>query len=432
MSGSGAPAEIPSAAPDARPLRVGYVLHRFPHLTETFIVREMHWLQRYGIELSIFSLMAPKSSVISPQAEALVPLAQYSRMFSFEVVRAQAHFLARRPLRYLRALGRLIWQTYREPRVMGLAVSLFPKSVLFARRVEQMGIEHLHANFVWLEGLAAGVARDLTGVSFTIQPHAFGLFSRNQRDVRRELENATRVVTISDYHRRYIAGLSPRISVEDIDVVHCGIEPDRISPAAARMRNVPPRIVSVGRAVEKKGHRYLIDACAELARRGVDFRCDLIVGRGGLRDELAEQVTRLELGEVVRLLDSRDEDGVFEILGGADIFALGCVVADSGDRDGIPVSLMEAMASGIPVVSTPVTGVPELIEDGRSGLLVQQRDSEALADAIARLLDDEGLATRLAAAGRRKIVDDFLVSDSAAKMAAIFRAISEGTNDAVS
>jgi len=407
-----------------RPLRVAYVLHRFPHLTETFIVREMHYVRRHAIDLTIFSLLPPKRKIRSQQAQDLVSLGRYSPFFSWSVARSQFHFLTRRPRKYLRALGRVVRQTYREPRVLLLALGLFPKNVHFARMMDKMEIDHIHAHFVWIEGLAAGVAKDLLGITFTIHPHAFGLFSRNRRDVRHELENASHVVTISDYHRRYIADLSPRIALEDIDVVHCGIEPDRIRPNDHRIRNEPLRILSVGRAIEKKGHEYLIDACAELVRRGRAFRCDLVVGGGGRREDLQARIDRLGIGGAVTLLDSYDDDGIFRLLQETDVFALPCVVAASGDRDGIPVSLMEAMACGVPVVSTSVAGIPELVEHGTTGLLVPERDSSALAAALERLLDDEDLRSRLGAGGRAKVVEDFQVRRSAARMADIFRAVS--------
>lgn len=407
-----------------RRLKVAYLLHRFPHLTETFIVREMHWIRQHGIDLTIFSLMSPKDTVRSQQAEDLVALGRYSPVFSWGVARSQFHFLVRSPVRYFRAFGRLVWQIYREPKVLLLMVSLFPKCVHFARQMEEQGIDHIHAHFVWLEGIAAGVAKDLLGITFSIHPHAFGLFSRNQRDVRCQLENASHVVTISEYHRRYIAELAPRIGPHGVDVVHCGIEPDRVRPREDRGSNTPPRILSVGRAVQKKGHEYLIEASAELLAGGRSLRCDLVVGEGGRRDRLQAQIDRLGVGDSVTLLDSRDEEGIFQLLREVDIFALACVVADSGDRDGIPVSLMEAMAAELPVVSTPVAGIPELVADGETGLLVPEHDAPALADALDRLLEDEGLRDRLGRQGRAKVLEEFNVRLGAARMAEIFKTVS--------
>lgn len=423
MTSSEASSEVDGAGINP-PLRVAYILHRFPHLTETFIIREMYWLRSHDVDLTIYSLMRPKSERAWRQTRDLLPLAIYAPVFSREVLRSQLTYLARRPLRYLRALWRVIQQTYQEPRVMLLMVALFPKVVHFAHQMKVEGIDHIHAHFAWIEGIAAGVVKDLNGTSFTVHPHAFGLFTRPRGDVRRELENASAVVTISEYHRTYISDLAPDIPEEDIHVVHCGIEPDLIQPPTARPGSEPLRIVSVGRAVQKKGHKYLIEACAILRERRSDFVCELVVGRGGRYTELEQQVQRLGVADTVRLLEARDETGIFELLRSADIFALACVVADSGDRDGVPVSLMEAMASRLPVVSTPVAGIPELVADGINGILVPERDAPALAAALEQLLDDAELRARLGSAGRATVSKEFDVRESAASMARIFRTVS--------
>lgn len=408
---------------DAAPLRVAYLLHRFPYLTETFIVREMHHVRRHGVDLTIYSLLPPKHEVTSPRAAELVQWSRYSRPISLEVLRAQWHFIRRSPLRYLRAYGRVVRQTYREPSVLLLMTALFPKAVFFARDIEESGISHMHAHFVWIEGIAAGVVRDLTGVTFTIHPHAFGLFGRDRKAVQREIESATAVVTISEYHRSYIAELCPGIAPAEIAVVHCGIEPGTLAHPSAEPAAGPLRIVSVGRAVEKKGHRYLIDACHRLAAAGVDFRCDMVVGDGQLRADLQDQIESLELGNFVSLLGAQSEDAVFELLGASHVFVLASVVATSGDRDGIPVSLMEAMACELPVVSTAVAGIPELVEHEVSGLLVAERDSAALADALRRLLEDEALRHRLGKRGRETVLEHFDAGASAARMADLFRRV---------
>lgn len=411
-------------ADDRRPLRVAYILHRFPYLTETFIVRELHGLRADGAEPTIFSLMAPKHTTASPRALELVPLARYAPVMSGAVAKAQLHYLRRRPLRYLKAFSRLIWQTYREPKVMLMALALFPKSVYFAREIETSHIDHVHAHFVWLEGLAAGVAKDLTGVSISAHPHAFGLFGRNQRNVRRQLENASKIVTISEYHRRYIADLSPRIPAAAIDVVHCGIEPERIDPPAQRRLHEPPRILSVGRAIPKKGHEHLVDACAELAKRNRAFSCQILIGGAGRSEPLKERIDSHGIAGQVTLLGARDEDAVLDLLSTSDVFVLACVVAESGDRDGIPVSLMEAMASEMPVVTTPVAGIPELVQHDVTGVLTGERDAVGLADAIERLLDDADLRTELGKRGRAIVLEEFNAADSARRMGGIFRRLS--------
>ena len=401
------------------PTTVAYFLHRFPYLTETFILREMDWVRRSNIEVHIFSLLKPHATLVHERANDLLPNTHYSSLLGWKVLAAQLYFLRRHPGKYFTALWRLIRQVSREPKVLLGAVALFPKSVFFARRLEELGVDHVHAHFVWLEALAAGVAKDLTGITFTVHPHAFGLFGRNRRDVVRTLENATAVVTVSEFHRTYIADLTTAISEEDIEVVHYGIETDHFVPAEEE----PPgtiRILSVGRAVEKKGHEYLIAACGTLADRGHDFVCDIVVGSGGNRAALQEQIEESGLEGRVRLLDSYDEHGIVPIYQQSHIFALPCVVAADGDRDGLPNVLIEAMSCGLPVVTTPVTGIPELVRDGATGLLVAERDAAGLADALERLLLDEGLRRRLGVDARTAVENGFQIQNTASQLAGVF------------
>ncbi|MDX1522314.1 MAG: glycosyltransferase, partial [Anaerolineae bacterium] len=359
--------------------KVAYILHRFPYVTETFIMRELYWLREQGLDLTIFSLLPPKHAVVHEQARALLPLTRYSPYLSWQIIDAQRHFLWRSPGRYLRAFLEMVRQTMFEPTVLLRALALFPKSVYFARQIEALEIDHIHAHFVWLEGLAAGIAADLLDVTYTIQPHAFGLFSRNQRDVRRELEKASQVITISTYHRAYIADLCPNLAPEDIEIVYCGLEPERLQrngspPTGPRPDDDTLQILSVGRFVEKKGHEYLIDACALLAERGLNFRCRIAGGEDHERPALQARIERHGLQDYVELLGVLDQEQVLSLYQQSDIFALACVVAADGDRDGIPVVLMEAMACELPVVTTPMTGIPDLVEHGVTGLLVPERD----------------------------------------------------------
>ena len=407
-----------------RKLRIAYILHRFPCLTETFIMREMYWLREHNVDLQIYSLLPPIDEVVHQQARELLGHANYSPLLSWAVIRAQMYFLWRSPLRYVRALVRMIWQTYREPSVLARALAIFPVSVYFARLLKKQKIDHIHAHFVWLEGLAAGIAEDLLDITFTIQPHAHGLFLRNRRDVRRELENASRVITISSYHRAYIADLCPRIDASDIEVVYCGVESDRMQPASQSSRPGPLQIVSVGRLIEKKGYEYLIDACAALIRRGVDFRCQ-IVGEGRSETALKQRIRKDDLEDRVILLGALSQEKICDLYRQADILALPCVVARNGDRDGIPVVLMEAMAFGLPVVTTAVTGIPDLVRDQENGLLVEERNAADLAEALERLCADPGLRARLGSGARRTIVDNFDVCTNAAKMADVFQQIAE-------
>jgi glycosyltransferase involved in cell wall biosynthesis len=184
-------------------------------------------------------------------------------------------------------------------------------------------------------------------------------------------------------------------------------------------RSREPLVVSVGRLVEKKGFAHLIDACLLLHERGVTFRC-VIVGEGELEARLRKQIASRGLEGVVEMVGPRPQEEVFRLVREAAAFAAPCVVGEDRNRDGLPTVLLEAMALGTPCVSTDVTGIPEVIRDGETGLLVPQGDAAALAQAVARLLGDGELRVALAGAARRLVEGEFDISKNSEQLRAVF------------
>ena len=405
-------------------LKVAYYLPRFPRLSETFILREILNLREMGLDVHVFSLLPPlSSSTMHRQVQDLMAYVHYSPyLFSFKLVFAQFHFFFKSPIKYIRAFLRLLWQTCPEPSTCVKALFLFPKSVYFARQLEEMGIDHIHSHFVWINGIAAQVASDLIGIPNSLHAHAWDIFQRDQKSVRRQLELATSIVTISNYHRQYLSTLCPKCSSKDIHIVHCGLNPLEFSPAHIPAKDNIVRIISIGRMLEKKGFKYLVEACSLLAKKGIEFRCS-IIGEGPLLNAIQEQINRLNLQDYVSMLGVMNISEILEQYRQSDIFALACVVTDFGDRDGIPVVLMEAMAMEIPVITTPVSGNPELVSDGKNGLLVPERNPEALAQALEKLIRDQPLRKKLGEQGRQTVLAGFDVHMTAAQMAGIFQEI---------
>jgi glycosyltransferase involved in cell wall biosynthesis len=194
------------------------------------------------------------------------------------------------------------------------------------------------------------------------------------------------------------------------------------TPAHAPAEDVKMHIISVGSLVEKKGHAILIEACAQLAARGYKFECS-IVGSGPLKEALQAQIDKRSLQGSVVLLGARNAAEVQDLYRHSDIFVLACIIAKSGDRDGIPVVLTEAMAMQIPVITTPVTGNTELVHDGENGLIVPERDVQALAQAIERLINDSFLRSRLGEQGRQTVLAGFDIHQTAAQMVGIFQGL---------
>jgi glycosyltransferase involved in cell wall biosynthesis len=234
------------------------------------------------------------------------------------------------------------------------------------------------------------------------------------------MEDASRIVTISSYHRDHIADLCPRIKLDDIGIVYCSLDTDHFRPLFKQSGDGPIHILSIGRLIEKKGFEYLVDACAVLAESGLPFQCH-IVGDGPLQEALQARIDDHGLQDQVTLLGALEQAQVLELYQKSDIFVLACIVADDGNRDGLPVVLIEAMSCELPVITTPVTGIIDLVQHGQSGLLVKERDIFALAEALQKLIKDEQIRRQLGKQARQKVLKDFQIQRSTAKLAAIFR-----------
>lgn len=375
----------------------------------------MSGVRQHAVQLRIFPLLAPRQDTGISSDHSIYPYVCYTSTLSWQVLKAHFFFWLWHPMRYARAFTNCLRLTFREPKLLCVCLALFPKTIYYAKQIETLGIEHVHAHFAWSAAVAAGVLSDLTKVTFTVHTHAFDLFTTNVSGLRARLKKASRIVTISRFNADYIRRLVPDANV---DIVRCGIEPERFTPVP-RNHSTPVRILSVGRLIEKKGHKYLIDACALLAQRGVQFQCQ-IVGSGPLLHALQNQITCNQLNDWVTLLGSVREHQVLQLNQESDIFVLPCVVSADGDRDGLPVAIIEALACGVPVVSTHVTAVGELIEDGRTGLLVNQRDSQALADALHSLIANESQRLAMGKEGRARVLEEFTIQTNTARLARVF------------
>ena len=382
--------------------RVGYVLKVFPRLSETFVVTELLAHQRAGLALEVFSLRpSPDRGVHAEHAE-LDAAVTYLRNEGISVG------VVLDSLRTAAAIGdvaALIESSRSQhPRELVQAIEL-------AAAVRERGITHLHAHFATVAATVARLAAQLAGVTYSVTAHAKDIFHEDVTDehLERELAGAASVITVSDFN---VDHLRSRVPAAHVQRVYNGLPLERFPYEPPRPR--PPAVVGVGRLVEKKGFGDLVTACSLLAREGRDFTCT-IVGGGALEGELRDLVARLGIEDRVTLTGPRGQDEVRAAVRGAAVLAAPCVVGSDGNRDGLPTVLLEAMALGTPCVSTDVTGIPEVLVDGETGLMVPQGDPASLAAAIARLLDDADLRVSLAAGARRLVEERFDVDRNAAQ-----------------
>jgi len=403
---------------------IAYIAHYLPALTQTFVYREILALEELGWKVVPFSIRRPTKG-ISDEAKDLAARTYYivpPSPLCF-LWRQLCLFLAR-PLTYLRVLAYLVTRPGEKlaARIHGL--THFFGGIHIVPELKRAGIRHIHAHFGQNPTTIAMAAAEYLGIPFSMTIHARDLFVDTHL-LRAKLERARHVVTISEYNRRLLGRLSSEGDFQKVHVLHCGVDLRRFEPrlpgAAPAEPGRPPTFIAVGRLVEKKGYTHLVEAARLLKDRGVPFDVR-IIGGGPDHAMLSRRIAELGVGDRVKLDGSMPQEKLLPILRQADAFVLPCVLARDGDQDGIPVSLMEAMAYGIPCVSTTVSGVPELITDGKEGLLVPQQDPRALADALERLARDPELRARFGAASRRKVEAEFTLQGLARALDRLFEA----------
>jgi glycosyltransferase involved in cell wall biosynthesis len=406
--------------------RVGYVVKRYPCYSETFVVREILAHERAGLDIEIFSLRPTTDGHFQDLIARVRARVNYLFLSSespgLEALSA-ATLTAARLWRGIRAAGEVlpgVWGALKEAqdeeaRDVYLALAL-------AAEVRRKNIGHLHAPFAHEACTVARLAARFAGVPYSFTARAKDIFHEDVRldDLRRKFRDAAGIVTISAYHLDYLRQVFGPLAGR-VQQIYNGLDLEEFPYTSPRDR--PPVILAVGRLVEKKGFADLVEACALLARRGRAFHC-LIVGAGKLEADLRAQVARLGLQDSVELAGPLPQGEVIRQMQGVAVLAAPCVVGKDGDRDGLPNVIQEALALGTPVVTTDVTGIPEVVRDGETGLQVPQADPEALAVALDRLLTDHDLRVRLAARGRRLIEAEFDIHRNAGRRRALFVAAS--------
>ncbi len=390
--------------------RTAYLIKCFPRLSETFILHEVLELERQGLSLRIYSLLEPSGKINQAARDVRSPITYIPRSFPrglLSLLAGAARRFVKNPFAFL-AIGAAALVRFHHPATVK---QLFFAAYL-ANQMERDGVTHLHAHYANTPATVALLAHRFTGIPFSFTAHAKDIYLSPKPLVAYKMRQARYVVTCSGHGQRYLASLLDPLDQVTIHLIYHGLDlrdlevHDRAAEAPAR-----PLILSVARLVEKKGLPYLLQACRQLLDQGYDFDCR-IVGEGPLRSKLERQILDLELTDRVQLWGSETHERVIGMYRHATVMALPAVVAENGDRDGIPNVLVEALYMRVPVVSTPVSGIPELISSDENGLLVPERDSPALAGAMARLLDDPHLRERLAAAGRRTVLSRFDMAEN--------------------
>lgn len=409
---SGAPPSAPGA-------QLAYIVSWFPKLTETFVLYEILEMERLGIHVEIYSLLRGREAVVQPEVMRLVQRAHFLPFLSLAILSAHWHFIRHQPLNYFKVLFEVLRGTFGTIKFFGGAVVYFPKAVRFAYEMERQGIKHVHAQFANHPALVAMIIHRLTGIPFSFTARGSDIHV-DRTMLKEKLAAAAFMITVSASNKEVIVReCGPEFS-DKVHVIYGGIDTSLFKPNSRALADQAAlRIVCVSRLEPVKGHAELIEACRLLQERGVEFECHF-VGDGELRSAIEEQIARSGLRDKIILHGAGTHKEVVEQLLKADVFVLATVVAASGKREGLPNVLKEAMACGLPVVASKLSGIPELVEDGVSGFLLAPKDTEALATALQRLKADPELRQRMGQAGREKVVNDFDLHNSTLKRAKLF------------
>jgi glycosyltransferase involved in cell wall biosynthesis len=403
-------------------IRVAYVMSRFPKLTETFVLDEMIAVERHGAAVELFPLLRERAAHVHPEALPWIPRAHYLPFLSPAILVSNVVTLVRRPRRYLGALAAMVRGTARSWNFLLGGIGIFPKVVHAARSMERLGVRHVHCHFANHPALAGFLIHRLTGIPFSFTAHGSDL-NVDRTMLPRKVREAAFVVTISETNRALIEATCGG-PVPNLAVIHVGIDGRRFAPrergGAVGGRSATPRILCIGTLHEVKGQRHLIAAARLLAEHGTPFHLSF-VGDGPDRPELEALAAGVGPPGAVAFLGQLTRDRIVELLADADLLVAPSVPTASGKREGIPVVLIEAMASGVAVVASRLSGIPELVEDGVTGLTVTPGDPAGLADAIGTLLADPARREVLAAAGRRRVEADFDLDRNAAALVSMVR-----------
>ncbi|NOX63677.1 MAG: colanic acid biosynthesis glycosyltransferase WcaL [Chloroflexi bacterium] len=393
--------------------RIAYILKMYPRFSETFIVNEILELERQGVDVRIYSLRKPDDgrfhANLARVRANVIYAPQYPQMEPERVARAHAVVRSHHPRRY---------QALRDEvsaRGDDYVVKRFLQAGYIAGHLLEHPVDALHAHFASSATRVANFIHRLIGVPYSFTAHAKDIFHQNvsRKSLQGKMAAARFVVTVSDYNRSYLQSLMGD-EPADIRRLYNGIDLQQFPIGPERDRR-PGLILSVGRLVEKKGFDVLIRACALLSEWGLNYRCQ-IIGKGEQREALKTLIAELRLERQVALLGPRPQDEVAAAYRRASVFALPCVVGADGNRDGLPTVLLEAMASGLAVVSTSLTGVPEIIDHNVNGLLVEPGDVEGLAFALSSLLLYHNLRREMGRAARRKVEETFDVRKNVAQL----------------
>lgn len=386
-------------------IKVGYIVKMFPRLSETFILNEILELESRGVEVVIFSLKKPNEGRFHPQLAKLK--AQVFYLDELDVKKWANWIESEWPTLSPNSgeLWKLLNEAFDQKDIR--RIDWIWGSAWLAAHALKLGIAHLHAHFATLPSTYAYFAHRVSRIPFSFTAHAKDIFVYDTEEhfLREKASFASFIVTVTKFNLRYLREKLPLVDERKIRVIYNGINVEYFGHEENLQRE-PNLILSVGRLVAKKGFNILLDACKILKDLGVSYRC-LIVGEGNELENLESQKENLGLGSDVIFVGPKNLDEVRALMHQATIFCLPCVIAPDNNVDALPTVLLESLAAGLPSISTAVSGIPEIIDNGIDGILVKPEDPASLAREMERLLSSTNLKNEFGQKGKIKALEKF-------------------------
>ena len=397
-------------------IAIGYIFIAFPKITETFTLREVLELQKLDVHLKLFSLLKPKANIVThSEAELLARQTYYSPwIFSLKLLYSHLYYFILYPIRYLNILLKVTLGSVRQPIEFAKTIAIFPKCVYFAYIARNLGLKHIHSNFASHNATCAMIMAELNQIKYSVTTHAYDIIY-DKPLLRQRLSNAIFIATISKFNIHLIrTRYGDRLS-SCTHLIRCGIDLEIYRPNEFPLEdNMVFKILCIASLRPVKGHKFLLEAIARMKSQGRKIQC-ILVGDGPLRKNLCREIEKLNIKDVVEIVGNQTQQEVLRWLHESD-----CVVLSSL-REGIPISLMEAMACGLPVVTTNASpSISELVINDKNGLVVDKCNPDALASALSFIQDNPSIARKFGNTGREIVEEEYDLRKNVKKLFELF------------
>lgn len=398
--------------------KIAYILSRFPKVSETFILREINTLEGKGWEIELYPLILEKEAVVHSEAKPWLEKLHYFPWLSMGILSANTRSFFHSPIGYIMLWGRMVLGNVSNPKFLVRSLLLFPKAIQMAEEMHNNGIQHIHAHYATYPTLAAWIIYNLTDIPYSVTVHAHDIYV-TQTMLAKKLKASSFIIAISEFNRRFLRQHIGSEIEDKIKVVHCGIDSKIYALSTDYSVNWQFQLISIGSLQDYKGFPYLIEACALLVKRNIPIHCE-IIGEGEKRNYLEKLINEHSLKNVVYLAGAKTQAEVAKALSKADCYVQPSIITKTGKMEGIPVAIMEALSSGLPVIASDISGISEIVRPGGTGYLVPEKSPSKLADALEFVFRHPQDAMRLVKNGQELVAEEFNLNKNIARVAHLF------------